>query len=572
MRIAIILAALLLPSVAFGQATVRCDGQAWADIAADRFDEPRLGPLLALFNGKAETERCEEGRFVRLPLAIPHQVQLGQTMKAIAARFTRGAGGEALLRAENGLPDGTEPATDQALKIPAEIEYAAGSRPEAELAAIFGMPPIETIKSYNGLAASDPFTPGGTIYVPVFLVLKPKAAPPPPPPPPVAVITTDKVRKNALIARFDRFKHESHVAILGAQACAGCHPIDPTRAGHYLPVEPTACANCHAGFEATEAVARTDRLLLTFAHALHVDPARKVIKEDQYSTPCLRCHAAGEGGGVRALPSHAECDDCHNETEAKPVVSKDCAGCHATSETRDPRLLAKSTLHAHYRGSERSDDIFFGHAAHEKVIGAAPEQSCSRCHVRATKAETLADMGSMRMGDCLSCHRGLQTQMADEAVSLDRCRACHLTTIAGAAPVFESVLDKPLGHTRAFRRKHGVVARSDQGTCAACHVELAGESGANCQRCHQQIRPEDHGPRFRDESHGRAAIRDPDRCATCHQRERCADCHAEPPRDHFPRQIFQQRHATQARVSPRRCLTCHLPAADCARCHDVSTK
>lgn len=573
----------LAPNLA-GAQTQRCGGETWAALAAERYQEERLGPLLALFNRLPDTERCPNEKFVRLPARISHQVQLGQTLKAIAARFCRGAGAQAYLRSINQLPEGTEPATDQQLLVPAELELSVGARPEAELGQLFGLPTLETIRAYNGLGPRDPLTPGGTVYVPLLLELKgqkptapaAKVTPAPASAPPTSEPTTsaspaavaDRFKRVDLLARPADFTHAPHQAALGAEACGVCHAPDPHRPGRYLPIAEETCRRCHTGYEPNEPSARVARLPLAYDHPLHQAAGGKA-KTQGYSLECATCHPAPEAAGTRGLPGHAECQACHNDTEVKPAVGKDCQGCHGPNERVERRRLEQATLHEHYRGGERGTDVFFGHPIHLAASAAQGDEACLVCHASVKDAASPIEIRAPKMADCLSCHRGLVQTLLGEDTDLDRCRTCHLSTNAQVAPVFGSVLDKPLSHSGTFRRRHGKEAAADDGVCASCHFELAGDRGQECQRCHQQVRPADHGPRFRDDPHGRAAVRDPDRCATCHLRERCADCHNEPPRDHFPRAAFQLRHARQARVTPRRCLTCHSPEADCARCHDV---
>jgi hypothetical protein len=597
-RVALILGGLMASNVAAAQ-TQRCGGETWAALAADRYQDERLGPLLAHFNRLPDTDRCPKEKFVRLPARIRHQVQLGQTLKAVAARFCRGSGAQAYLRSLNQLPEGTEPATDQQLIVPAELELSVGARPEAELSQLFGLPTLETIRAYNGLGPKDPFTPGGTVYVPLLLELKgqkppepgaklapspapvPAPSPAPTPPPsaapqasiaPAAALTTaltDRFRPVDLLARPADFAHPTHRAALGTDACEFCHAPDPRQPGRYQPIAEETCRRCHATFEPSDPLGP----LRAIAPGLR-SPAPPVAR-GQGQGPGLHRGVRNlsprrpEAAGTRALPGHPECQACHNDTEVKPAIVQDCQGCHGPAERVEQRRLQRATLHEHYRGGERGTDVFFGHPIHLAALPADGDQTCLLCHASVKTAASPIEIRAPKMADCLSCHRGLVQTLLGEDTDLERCRTCHLSTNAQVAPVFGALLDKPLSHSGTFRRRHGPEAAADDGVCASCHFELAGDRGQECQRCHQQIRPADHGPRFRDDPHGRAAVRDPDRCATCHLRERCADCHNEPPRDHFPRATFQLRHARQARVTPRRCLTCHSPEADCARCHDV---
>ncbi|MCB9646794.1 MAG: hypothetical protein H6730_09410 [Deltaproteobacteria bacterium] len=593
-------ASLLLPAAAGAQVVQRCQGQTFADLAGERLGDPRLGPVVAAFNGQPDADKCTAGRFVRFPATIRHEVRLGQTVENIAARFTRAPGGAALIRARNGLPAGTEPDTGMVLEVPAELTLKLGTRPEEEVKALFGLPPLEEIRTYN---AAKTLPRGSTVYVPLFFELlplggavatappPPTRAPPPPtgmaPPPPVVDPATvpdaiphaptstvqadlQRVVKVAATARYDGFLHPIHQAVLqDSFQCALCHAADPRKPMSYLPVPGALCGRCHARVEEGTAL-RAQALTLDFSHDLHLSAERKVRK-DGYELACADCHKVEEGTGRRGTPGHAECARCHNPKEAHPTVVAECSGCHGESERMDRRMMAQALLAEHYRASVRGTDLVFGHDEHVAQLGGeAGGAACDRCHAEARTADDLEVIEPQRMADCMACHRGMARELAGVSRSLDRCRTCHLATRAEVAPVFGAVIDKPLSHSRTFRRRHAEQARADDGVCAACHTELAGGAGRECNACHTQIRPQDHTVRWRELPHGRSAVRDPDRCATCHLKDRCADCHAQPPRDHFPRGVFQVAHGRRARISTRRCLTCHVPQVDCARCHDVT--
>ena len=593
-----VLTALFSAGPASAQVVQRCTGETFAQLAAQRLGDARLGPLVARFNGQSK-ETCKPGRFVRFPAAIRHEVRLGQTIAAIAGRFTRAPGGAAFIRKHNGLPKGSEPAPGAILEVPAELSLTLGTRPDKELGEIFGLPPLPQLRAYNEVKR---FRKGGTIYVPLLFELlpvagaaaqapkvDPKPAVQPGPPtkivdpqsvpeadPALAMASSSTVKADlprilqvAAVARYDGFRHPIHEAVMqGGWQCGVCHEPDPRRPHEYKAVAEALCVQCHSAAKRTPSVLRSYRLELTYSHDQHISPQREA-REKGYELACNDCHPALEGKGRRAQPQHAQCVKCHNPTEVKPVVGADCSGCHAQGETLDRRMMAKALLAEHYQRSERQTDVVFGHNEHVALFAAGTDKACDRCHLEARTAETMQQIEPLRMSDCLSCHQGLKREMAGMAVSLDRCRTCHLSTRAEIAPVFAAVLDKPLSHSRTFRRRHATQAAADDGVCASCHTELAGGAGNNCSACHQQIRPEDHTVRWPQTPHGRSAVRDPDRCATCHLKDRCADCHAQPPRDHFPRAAFQLRHGRSARVSTRRCMTCHIPQVDCARCHDV---
>lgn len=588
----------LAPGLAQAQVVQRCKGESFAELASLRLKDARLGPLLGLFNRQDKPD-CKVGRFVRFPAAIRHEVRLGQTIASIAGRFTQARGGAAFIRQYNGLPKGAEPERGTLLMIPAEMALKLGSRPAKEIQAIFGLPSSTVLKKYNRVRR---FKKGGTIYVPLTFELVPLAGPSAPavtPPPkteapiaepkvvdpktlpdadPTAVSTRPapapadlpRVLQVAAVARFDGFSHPLHESILrDGWTCEQCHQNDPRRPHEYHPVPKALCTQCHSGAEVTPSVLRAQRLELSFSHDQHLNPNAEA-QDKGYELTCDDCHPAVKGkAGRRGQPGHAQCIKCHNPREVKPHVDKDCAGCHDSAESLDRRAQAKALLAEHSRRSDRSTDLVFGHEEHMALFPDGAPKACERCHVGARTAKTMADIEPQRMADCLTCHRGLERKMGQDSVRLDRCRTCHVSTRAEVAPVMSALLDKPLSHSGTFRRRHAATAAADDGVCSSCHTELAGGAGNNCNACHQQMRPQDHTARWLQTPHGRAAARDADRCATCHLKDRCVDCHAQPPRDHFPRSVFQLRHGRSARISTRRCMTCHIPQVDCARCHDV---
>ncbi|MEQ8280255.1 MAG: cytochrome c3 family protein [Deltaproteobacteria bacterium] len=579
---ALVFLLLFLPSVASAQAlTVKCTGQTYEAIAQERYGDARLGKILAIFNRTPDQANCKNGRFVRIVRTVRHEVRLGQTLAAIVSRFYRAPGAEAFLRAKLKYPEGTEPPTGTVLPLPVEIAVPVGARPARDLSTIYGLPSLDTIRRFNGLRARDAL-PRGSVYVPVEL--EPTMAPPPPPPPPPVAsappptIETKKVAPkdgpravpNPFPARFDRFEHAKHAAVTELVGCAGCHVSDPAEPTTYLPIDTKTCERCHVSFEATPPMQRTARLALTFSHDTHL--AKGGAAQEEYEIGCRRCHTSvfdGQTPGV--APGHAVCVKCHNESEVAPAVAEACSGCHAVTESSDRLMLARSLLAEHYAQGPRMTDIRFEHRAHlpDEPKPELEDVACGQCHESVTRSRDLSMVEPMRMADCLECHAGLEREMVASTERLDRCAVCHVVTRESTSPFLASQLDRALAHSPTFRRRHARAAEADDGDCATCHVEMSGGVGADCQRCHERTRPKDHTVRWREEPHGRAAVRDPERCSTCHQRDRCADCHNVPPRDHFPREFFRTRHGNAAQRGIRRCQTCHIPQVDCARCHDV---
>lgn len=580
-----------LTTAAAAQVTVRCGGETWAQLATTRFGRAELGRLIALYNRGGESETCTSGKFVRFPVTTLHELKLGQNLASVLSRFCSAPGAMKLVLEHNQLPAEIEPAPGTFVSIPAELALPVGSRPEAELAEIPGLPSLSAIRAYNGLAPDEALPAGGTLYVPLYIdSSEPKVTPPkltpdvvPDTTPPESTRTSTPapatspaptsapvvVSVQGAVSLKD-FVHGDHVGRLkGDYACGLCHVGD--HAKPYAPIPIAVCTRCHSGVQETPGL-RTQLLPLIFSHASHLSPTGKPT-EAGYEFDCATCHPSTELEEPSS-PDHATCIRCHNQVEHQPAVDGDCAGCHAEREDTGRLLLASALLAEHQELSAGGRVFRFTHGEHVRSLGpenAPTTETCDRCHEGVRHSKGLEDVEPLRMADCLGCHRGLKKEVAGVAERIDRCATCHLEDRTRVAPSHSTVVSRPNSHSPAFRVRHQAAAEADRGICQSCHPELSAGLGRECSACHLKIRPRDHSARFREEPHGRAALRQgADRCATCHARDRCADCHAQPPRDHFPASVFAVRHGNSARVSIRRCQTCHLPQVDCARCHDVS--
>lgn len=617
--IALGLAAALTSQVAEAQVTYKCEGEAWTALAKHRYGEERYAPLLAAFNRQEGSEACPSGKFIRWIAVLDHEVRSGQTVKSITSRFLRGRGAARIVRRYNELPEGKEPKEGDFLKLPAEVKVTIED-PAAFAAMIEGVVELALVLEHNGLKPGTELKAKQSLYVPLFPATADGDTPPPAPtaapepetpapsvdagttdagesasgtpsdakPAPPAGVTLSplpsaepvklkEVRNVPEIpARFDTFPHPEHAeAMLGDYQCQYCHIDDPRIPHTYLPVPTAICGQCHSKVDGERERLRIMQLPLSFSHDQHLSPEREVAK-DYKGVDCARCHAVSEDG-VSRRPGHPECAKCHNAAENKVAVEKDCAACHGKAEEADRLAAATALLATHLRSAVRGNNLIFehgNHIAHLQAEGAASAtETCDRCHAGARKADTLAEIGGQRMADCLDCHTGLKKVVNDTVQSLDECRTCHIEASTALKPTFEAVVEKPLSHSAYFRRNHGREAAADRGVCQSCHSVMAGGDGKDCDRCHEQMKPRDHSVRWREEPHGRASIREPGRCATCHLQDRCADCHSIAPRGHFPRAAFVAGgHGRQARQSLRRCQTCHLPSVDCARCHDVANR
>ena len=98
------------------------------------------------------------------------------------------------------------------------------------------------------------------------------------------------------------------------------------------------------------------------------------------------------------------------------------------------------------------------------------------------------------------------------------------------------------------------------------------ENGRNCLNCHDdmgQITPRSHtAARFSREGHGRQALMDTERCASCHRDRECLECHQGrlSVRIHVPGYRFG--HARDAKNGSMNCGLCHPVDRYCGSCHE----
>jgi hypothetical protein len=405
------------------------------------------------------------------------------------------------------------------------------------------------------------------------------------------------VRRGPIAADSDRFPHQLHTgddptirAFQGrGLSCADCHPADAVRAGkvarpggndHY-PCDvchkdefykpPGAfCRNCHATVDPTQKGATTMQpypergvrrvLGSAFSHKVHLDKGAMDGKVG-FHVDCADCHKRDAQSRDPLQPTHAECARCHSAREGAlaKLDMGNCQGCHIT---RDVDLE---------RGRKFiKDDLVFAHATHETDATGAPIR-CDTCHDQVVNSRNREDVTKPAMQRCATCHE--DAARTPSRVRMANCGVCHTAITAGVAPRSHMVGPggdgiAPEDHTLAFRRDHGAAASAPDAHCASCHTGLSGSPRDSCNECHATWAPRDHNLGWRDDTHGREAAIERERCAACHSAEFCTACHSVPPRSHQPLgQFAGGGHAEIARFDLRSCFACHTMEDTCARCH-----
>lgn len=334
--------------------------------------------------------------------------------------------------------------------------------------------------------------------------------------------------------------------------------------------------------------------VLRFPHATHVEEA-----------DCSDCHEGiAKSGEIRAgafigKGEHGGCGNCH-EVDDK----EECKKCHI-GKPKDADL------------ARRDRRLHFSHAKH---VGRMKDGACKKCHPAAATAKRVGtnlvpemktcvaschkpEMDSL---DCAKCHVDLVRHPVKPIAEVShdgeflrrhgtlarntaRCATCHDQTYCARchartasmplALKFPEDVQRRFIHRGDYIGRHPVEARAQPMTCRKCH-------GANfCATCHksQGIAPprnpsltrtttrQVHGPNFMTPGapgfHGRAARRDINKCASCHDQgaaSNCVKCHKVGGLGGNPHPAgFSWRNKQQNCRTNAMCLTCHTGGSGC---------
>jgi hypothetical protein len=142
---------------------------------------------------------------------------------------------------------------------------------------------------------------------------------------------------------------------------------------------------------------------IPYSHRLHAG----VMK-----VPCLYCHSGALRSRVAGVPTVEKCLNCHRVTKVDSPYIKKIAAIYAADEP-----LKWSRI---YR---LPDYVFFDHRPHVSA-----GILCQTCHGEVEKMDVLYQYMSMRMGNCLGCHRDPSYALpAGSKIRKgpENCDACH---------------------------------------------------------------------------------------------------------------------------------------------------
>lgn len=363
--------------------------------------------------------------------------------------------------------------------------------------------------------------------------------------------------------------HPQEAVVKGDYARPGLNdhsPCDECHADEFYKPPGEFCKNCHTEIDpkikgATKMQPYPERgfvrvLASEFSHRQHLDVA-KMDEAVGFHVSCNDCHLRDEKTKDPLLPTHKECARCHasKDVARQALNMGECKNCHPQRniDLVRGRIFIKQ-------------DLIFAHGDHVEDRGGAPI-ACDTCHADIPRSRSVSDVSVPKMQRCATCHQ--DSQKTPDRVRIAKCDVCHEAIDTGLPPANHLVgKELPENHTVEFRTNHGEQAASKDSNCKFCHDGLTDSPRESCYQCHQIMRPRDHNLGWREDSHGREAASDRERCAGCHNADYCTACHAIPPRSHQPFAEFRLgAHAQQASFDLRSCFACHTFETSCAACH-----
>jgi hypothetical protein len=142
---------------------------------------------------------------------------------------------------------------------------------------------------------------------------------------------------------------------------------------------------------------------IPFSHRLHAGTLQ---------VPCLYCHSGADRSRIAGIPALETCMNCHRVTKVdSPAIVR------LTAAYTSGQPVVWRRIH------HLPDHVFFDHRPHVNA-GIA----CQTCHGEVQAMEVVSQHMSMRMSNCLGCHRDPGPALpADTTIrrASENCGACH---------------------------------------------------------------------------------------------------------------------------------------------------
>jgi hypothetical protein len=142
---------------------------------------------------------------------------------------------------------------------------------------------------------------------------------------------------------------------------------------------------------------------IPYSHKLHAGILR---------VPCLYCHSGALKSRQAGIPPVEKCMNCHKVTKTESPDIKRVAAAVASGA---PMPWAR--IHS------LPDHVYFDHRPH-----AGAGILCQTCHGEVQTMDIVYQSMSMRMSNCLGCHRNPKDALPPETKIVkgpEHCNACH---------------------------------------------------------------------------------------------------------------------------------------------------
>jgi hypothetical protein len=127
---------------------------------------------------------------------------------------------------------------------------------------------------------------------------------------------------------------------------------------------------------------------------------------------CLYCHSGANRSRIAGVPSVETCMNCHRVTKTdSPAIRQ------LTEAYKSGKPILWQRIH------HLPDHVFFDHRPHVNA-GIA----CQTCHGEVQNMEVVSQHMSMRMSNCLGCHRDPQAALPKDSPirkGAENCSVCH---------------------------------------------------------------------------------------------------------------------------------------------------
>jgi hypothetical protein len=142
---------------------------------------------------------------------------------------------------------------------------------------------------------------------------------------------------------------------------------------------------------------------IPYSHKLHAGTLR---------IPCLYCHSGALKSRIAGIPPAEKCMNCHRVTKTESPYIQQIAASYASGKP-----LEWERVHS------LPSYVFFDHRPHVSA-----GILCQTCHGEVETMDVLYQEMSLRMGNCLGCHRDPHNALpADSKIQKgpEHCNACH---------------------------------------------------------------------------------------------------------------------------------------------------